>query len=57
VQPQLVDGDGPLVLELVRPLAAMLVLRILPLRSYAFLEEVVVSLEAEFRGGSDIVLE
>jgi hypothetical protein len=57
VQPQVIDGDRALVLELVRPLAAVLVLRVLPLRSYALLEEVVVGLEAQFGGRRDIVLD
>ena len=57
VQPEVVDRDGALVLELVRPLAAVLVLRVLPLRSYALLEEVVVGLEAQFGGGRDVVLD
>jgi hypothetical protein len=47
VQPERVDVDGLLVLELECPLAAMLVLRVFPLGSYALLEEVVVGLERE----------
>lgn len=56
VQPQVIDGDGAFVLELVRPLATVLVLRVLPFRSYALLEEVVVGLEAKFGGRGDVVL-
>lgn len=56
VQPEVVDRDGALVLKLVGPLAAVLVLRVLPLRSYALLEEVVVGFEAQFGGRRDVVL-
>ena len=42
MQPEVVDGDTLLVLELEGPLAAMLVLRVFPLRLDVFLEEVVV---------------
>jgi len=42
MQPEVVDGDALLVLELECPLAAMLVLGIFPLRLDVFLEEVVV---------------
>lgn len=57
MQPQFVDRDRALVLELVRPFAAVLVLRVLPLRSYALLEEVVIGLEAQFGGRCDVVLD
>jgi hypothetical protein len=57
VQPERVNVDGLLVLELERPLAAMLVLRIFPLGSNALLEEVVVGLERKIGGGSNVVLE
>lgn len=57
VQPQVVDGDGSLILELVGPLATVLVLGVLPLRSYALLEEVVVGLEAQLGGWRDVVLD
>jgi hypothetical protein len=56
VQPERVDVDGLLVLELERPLAAVLVLRIFPLGPYTLLEEVVVGLERKIRGGGDVVL-
>ena len=57
VQPKIVDRNRALVLELVRPLATVLVLRVLPLRSYALLEEVVVGLEAQFGGRRDVILD
>ena len=56
VQPQLVDVDDALVFELVCPFAAMFVLRIFPLRSHAFLEQVVVGLDGEIRAGGYVVL-
>jgi len=56
MQPQLVDVDRPLILELEGPLAAMLVLRVLPLWPHAFLEEMVIRLESKFRNGGDVVL-
>ena len=56
MKPQLVDVDPTLVLEAVGPLPAVLVLRILPLRSYASLEQVVVGLEGELGDGSNVVL-
>jgi hypothetical protein len=46
VQPELIDGDSFLVLEGIGPLAAVLVLLILPFWPDAFLEEVVVCFEA-----------
>jgi hypothetical protein len=57
VEPESVDVDGLLVLELERPLAAVLVLRVFPLGPNVLLEEVVVRLEGEFRGGGDVVLD
>lgn len=57
VQPEVVNRDRALVLELVGPLATVLVLRVLPFRSYALLEEMVVGLEAKFGGRSDVVLD
>lgn len=42
--------------EGVGPAATVLVLRILPLRAHALLEEVVVGLLGEFGGGGDVVL-
>jgi hypothetical protein len=56
VQPERVDVDGLLVLELERPLAAVLVLRIFPLGPYTLLEEMVVGLERKIRGRGDVVL-
>jgi hypothetical protein len=56
LEPQVVDVDIAFVLVLVRPLAAMLVLGVLPLRADAGLEEMVVGLECQFRNGSNIVL-
>jgi hypothetical protein len=56
VEPKLVDRDASLVLELVRPLSAVLVLDILPFWADAFLKEMVVGFKGEFRDGSDIVL-
>lgn len=57
MQPKIVNGNRALVLELVGPLATVLVLRVFPLRSYALLEEVVVGLEAQFGGRRDVVLD
>lgn len=57
MQPQFVDGDRSLILELVRPLATVLVLGVFPLGPYALLEKMVVGLETEFGGRSDVVLE
>jgi hypothetical protein len=56
VQPECVDVDGLLVLELERPLASVLVLCVFPLGPYALLEEMVVGLERKIRGRSDVVL-
>jgi hypothetical protein len=56
VQPERVDVDGLLVLELECPFATMLVLRIFPLGSYTLLEEMVVGLEGEVGGWGDVVL-
>jgi hypothetical protein len=56
MEPELVDRDAALVLELVRPLSAVLVLGILPFWSDAFLEEVVIGFEGELRDGSNVVL-
>lgn len=57
MEPELVDGGGTLVLELVRPFPAMLVLRVLPLGTNTFLKQVVIGLESEFRDGGDVVLD
>lgn len=56
MQPELIDVDRPLVLELERPLAAVLVLGILPLRTHTLLEEVVIRLEGKFGDWRDVVL-
>ena len=57
VQPELVNGDGTLVLEGVGPFTAVFVLLVFPFGADAFFEEVVVGFEAEFGGGSDVVLQ
>lgn len=57
MEPEVVDGYGSLVLELIGPLATVLVLRVFPFRSYALFEEVVIGLETEFRGRSNVVLD
>lgn len=57
VQPEVIDGDGALLLERVRPFSAVLVLLVLPLRSDAGLEQVVVGFEGQLRDGSDVVLD
>jgi hypothetical protein len=56
VQPQCIDVDSLLVLELEGPLAAVLVLRVLPLRPHALLEQVVVGLERQIGSRGDVVL-
>lgn len=56
LEPQTIDIDVALVLILVRPLATVLVLGILPLRADTFLKKVVVGLEGEFGNGCDVVL-
>ena len=56
VQPNVVNGDAALLLELVGPLAAVLVLHILPFGADALLEQVVVGLEGELRDGGDVVV-
>lgn len=56
MEPELVDRDAALVLELVRPLSAVLVLDVLPFWSDAFLKEMVVGFEGEFRYGSNVIL-
>lgn len=56
MEPELIDWDVALLLELVGPLSTVLVLLILPFGSDAFLEEVVVGFEGEFGGGSNVVL-
>lgn len=54
VQPGLVVGLAAL--EGVCPSSAVLVLLVLPFRSYTLLEEMVVGLLGQFRGRSDVVL-
>jgi hypothetical protein len=56
VEPEFVDWDVALLLELVRPLAAVFVLDILPFGADAFFEQVVIGLEGQFGGGSNVVL-
>lgn len=56
VHPQVIDVDAALLLELVGPLAAVLVLGVFPFGSYAGLEEVVIGLEGEVGDGCDVVL-
>jgi hypothetical protein len=48
MEPEFVDRDAALVLELVRPLPAVLILGILPFWSDTFLEEVVIGFKGEF---------
>lgn len=57
MKPELIDRNVALLLELVRPLSTVLVLLILPFRSNAFLEEMIVGLEGQFGGGSNVVLD
>ncbi len=47
LQPQVVDGHGALVFELEGPLSAVLILAIFPLRSDAFLEQMIVGLQRQ----------
>ena len=56
MQPEIINVDAALVLEAVRPLAAMLVLGVLPFRANLLLEEVVVGFHSEVRYWGDIVL-
>lgn len=57
MEPELVDGCGALVFELIGPFAAVFVLGIFPFGANALLEEVVVGFEGELGDGSDVVLE
>lgn len=57
VQPEIINRNRALVLELVGPLATVFVLRVFPFWSYALLEEMVVGLETEFGGRRDVVLD
>lgn len=56
VQPKIIDRHRLLVLERVRPFATVFVLLVLPLRSHALLEEVVVGFQSQLRGWCDVVL-
>ena len=56
VEPERVDVDGLLVLELECPLAAVLVLGVFPLRANIPLEKVVVRLQCQVRCRCDVVL-
>lgn len=56
LQPQLVDVDAAFVFKLVGPLAAVLVLGVLPLGPHALLEEVIVRLHSEVGYRGDVVL-
>ena len=56
VQPEIINGYGALVLERVRPLATVLVLKVFPLWPDAFLEKVIICLQAQLGGGCDVVL-
>ena len=56
VQPELVNVDVALFFEAVRPLAAVLVLDVLPFGTDVLLEKVVIRLESEFRNGGNVVL-
>lgn len=57
MQPELVDRGRALVLELIGPLAAMLVLRVFPFGTDPFLEEMVVGFKGELGRGSNVVLD
>lgn len=56
VQPDVVDVAVALLLEAVRPLATVLVLRVLPLGADALLEQVVVRLECKVTDGRNVIL-
>lgn len=56
VQPQVVDVDGFLVLELEGPFSTVFVLNVFPFGADARLEEVIIGLLGEFRGWGDVVL-
>lgn len=56
MEPERIDVDDLLVLELEGPFASVLVLRVFPLGSYALLEEMVVGLERKVGCGGDVVL-
>lgn len=48
MEPELVDWDIALLLELIRPLSSVLVLDVLPFRSDTLLEQMIIRLECEF---------
>jgi hypothetical protein len=56
MQPEVVNIDRLLVFELECPLSTVLVLLVLPFRLDALLEEMVVRLDGEIRGSSNVVL-
>lgn len=56
LEPEAVNVDIALVLVLVGPLAAVLVLGVLPLRANTGLEKVIIRLESELGNGGDVVL-
>lgn len=57
MQPQLVDANRRLVLELESPFSTVLVLNIFPLRAHTRFEKMVVGLECELAGRADVVLQ
>lgn len=57
MQPELVDRGSALVPELIGPLAAVLVLRVFPLGTDPFLEEMVIGFQGELGGRGDVVLD
>lgn len=57
MEPQVINGDVALLLELVGPLSSVLVLDILPFWSNALLEKMVIGLKSKFGGGGNVVLE
>ena len=56
MEPKFIDGNVARLLELIRPLPAMLVLNIFPFRSNAFFEKVVIGLESQLGGRSNVIL-
>ena len=57
MQPERINVDCLLVLELESPLATVLVLRVFPLGTYALLEKMVIGLECQVGCWSNVVLE
>jgi hypothetical protein len=57
VEPEFVDRNVLLILELVGPFSTVLILLILPFRPNTFLEKVVVGLEGQFGDGRNVVLD